>query len=43
MNDIRDDIFKDILRRCASALIIADDSGIIAGTRKAEYKKRHFI
>ncbi len=35
MKDIRDDIFREIMDRSVTAVILADDAGIIAGTKAA--------
>lgn len=35
MKDIRDDIFREIRNRSVTAVILADDAGIIAGTKAA--------
>ena len=40
MKDIRDDIFKGVTGRSVTAAIVADDSGVIAGTREAAEKAR---
>ena len=38
MKDIRDDIFQSVLNRSMTAVILADDAGIIAGTGAARKK-----
>lgn len=40
MKDIRDDIFQGVMGRSVTAAIVADDSGVIAGTREAAGKAR---
>jgi len=40
MTDLRDDIFKNILGHTITAVIIADDPGIIAGTSAATQKAK---
>jgi nicotinate-nucleotide pyrophosphorylase (carboxylating) len=38
--DIRDDIFKGVADRLVTAAIVADDCGVVAGTREAAEKAR---
>ncbi len=38
MKDLRDDIFRDAMNRSVTAVIMADDAGIIAGTQEAAEK-----
>lgn len=40
MEDIRDDIFRGVMNRSVTAVILADDAGVIAGTEEAARKAR---
>ncbi len=40
MNDLRDDIFKGVMNLSVTAVIIADDAGVISGTREAADKAK---